>query len=127
MELLLIFIALAILYGSIEYLVESYQSSVRRRKTIERFRSSTISKFDIPKDFLRFANPWFEVGTRVLMQERDRRELSSSLKGVDTHRRCKVCRHRMVIRVNSKTGQKFLGCIRYPSCNYTEGYRGDAK
>lgn len=33
---------------------------------------------------------------------------------------CPKCNGKLVIRVNSKTEEKFLGCSNYPKCKYTQ-------
>jgi ssDNA-binding Zn-finger/Zn-ribbon topoisomerase 1 len=35
---------------------------------------------------------------------------------------CKKCGSTMMVRINSKTGEKFYGCADYPNCKYTEPF-----
>lgn len=120
-------IVLAI-YSYFSELIGKHKSNQRKKELIEKFHQSPIADFNTAKEtsivrqLIRTADPQ-EIGRELIEKEAERRKLNLQYRHIDTRRRCKLCRHKMVLRVNTRTDNKFLGCSQYPHCKYTRGYR----
>src|SRR5574341_1981690 len=74
-------------------------------------------------------NEWSLAASESAFDEPERKPQSKHYRTVNgkTVRVCDECWSDMVVRTNRTTGEKFLGCSRYPECLHTEPLPEDQK
>lgn len=122
-------IAFFVLVGFISDLIEKNKSNERMKNVVTYFNKSSAKEFQIEQeasfiDSLLKRTDIGELGKKFLQKQEEWKELNKTLINLDTHRRCKLCHHKMLLKINTNTGGRFLACSRYPYCKYTENYHG---
>lgn len=100
---------------------------ILKYKIAEKYKSiKSFEAFDIYSELMAFREITKQIAPNGLPAGGYNRyqysHMNYDLKSIDTHQNCPVCNNKLLIRVNGKTGIKFLGCSRYPVCTFTKGY-----
>jgi len=100
---------------------------ILKYKIAEKYKSiKSFATFDIYSELMAFREITKQIAPDGIPAGGYNRyqysHMNYELKSIDTHQDCPVCNSKMLIRINGKTGTKFLGCSRYPACTFTKGY-----
>ena len=131
-------IGLIVIYGGIiligaiiGFIGEQHQKAkikILKYKIAEKYQSlKSLASFDVYSEMIALKDLTKQIAPEGLpvmgaYNKYQYGHLNYELKSVDTHKYCPDCHSKLLIRVNGKTGTKFLGCSRYPLCTHTEGY-----